>query len=96
MRTLIYLFVTGTGLVGVAMVQYSDRIKSRGLRVALLALVCAGFIALSALKLSDLTNGFSMPLAELRFTDVLVPIGWFLPSCFVLFFAIPREWRSPK
>lgn len=74
---------------GLIAMRLKHKIKSRALRSTMIALGAASLFAMAAKELYRLSDGFSV-WKNLASINVLVPTGWFLAGCFVLFVSLPH------
>jgi hypothetical protein len=88
MKALFWLLVMFGGFAGLAAVRLREKIKSDALRTAMLILGAAALFGISAERLYRLTEGFSV-WDNIVSIDALVPTGWFLAGCYVLFVLMP-------
>lgn len=89
MRILFWSLVILAAFAGALAVRLQHKIRSKALRVFLSLFGALGILALAIDELRKLTDGFES-WRNLLGIGVLVPVGWFLAGCFVLYYAFER------
>lgn len=93
MKILFWSLVIVGGFAGLLALRLKHKIKSRALRSAMIVLGAVALFAIGTQELYTLTDAFST-WGKLASINVLVPIGWFLGGCFVLFVLLPHTNRA--
>lgn len=89
MKILFWSLVILGGFAGLGALRLKHKIKNRVLRSTMIALGAVALFAIGTQELYALTDAFSA-WGKLASLNVLVPTGWFLGGCFVLFVLLPH------
>lgn len=89
MKILFWILVIAGGFSGLLAVRLRQKIKSNAVRSTMLVLGAIALFAITAQELYALTDAFSV-WGKLASINALVPTGWFLGGCFVLFVLLPH------
>ena len=93
--TLFWTLVTLAGFAGLVSLRLKHKIRNRAVRKAMLTFGALALFAIAGQELYRLTKAFSH-WQSLASVGGLVPAGWFLAGCFILFVFVRGDWGSPE
>lgn len=90
MKGVLSLLIVLFALGALVAIRHPDKIKNKILRLALVLLGALSGLTVAGRSLYELSDGFNKPLADYIGVSLLVPLGWFLGSCFLVLYAFAR------